>query len=97
MPAGPVEQQHGMRAWRHRLRNLRKMQGHGLRGATRQHESSAFAFGWTDRPEEGGGCGALIAWAMGRVPRFAQRRLIVFFWPRRALSHNQISSGRPCA
>jgi hypothetical protein len=41
------------------------MQGHGLRGATRQHESSAFAFGWTDRPEEVGGCGALIAWGYG--------------------------------
>ena len=29
--------------------------------------------------------------ARGRVPRFAQRRVILFFWPIRASSANQIS------
>ena len=29
--------------------------------------------------------------ALGRVPRFAQRRVILFFWPIRASSENQIS------
>jgi hypothetical protein len=29
--------------------------------------------------------------ALGRVPRFAQRRVILFFWPIRASSANQIS------
>jgi hypothetical protein len=29
--------------------------------------------------------------ALGRVPRFAQRRVILFFWPMRASSANQIS------
>ena len=29
--------------------------------------------------------------ALGRVPRFAQRRVILFFWPIRASSWNQIS------
>jgi len=29
--------------------------------------------------------------AMGRVPRLAQRRVILFFWPMRASSANQIS------
>jgi hypothetical protein len=37
--------------------------------------------------------------ALGRVPRLAQRRVILFFWPMRASSANQISivsrEGRP--
>src|SRR5215212_7411415 len=35
--------------------------------------------------------------ADGRVPRLAQRRVILFFWPTRASSANQISSGLPSA
>src|SRR5918995_1954157 len=35
--------------------------------------------------------------ADGRVPRLAQRRVILFFWPTRASSANQISSGLPLA
>ena len=35
--------------------------------------------------------------AEGRVPRLAQRRVILFFWPIRASSANQISSGLPSA
>jgi hypothetical protein len=31
--------------------------------------------------------------ADGRVPRRAQRRVILFFWPTRASSANQISTG----
>ena len=30
-----------------------------------------------------------------RVPRLAQRRVILFFWPTRASSSNQISTGVP--
>ena len=45
------------------------------------------------------GCGDLgeveaVRWsrgALGRVPRLAQRRVILFFWPMRASSANQIS------
>lgn len=33
----------------------------------------------------------------GRVPRLAQRRVILFFWPIRASSCHQISIGRPAA
>ena len=33
--------------------------------------------------------------AAGRVPRLAQRRVIMFFWPTRASSANQISIGLP--
>ena len=35
--------------------------------------------------------------AEGRVPRLAQRRVILFFWPIRASSANQISTGLPSA
>ena len=35
--------------------------------------------------------------AEGRVPRLAQRRVMLFFWPIRASSVNQISSGLPLA
>jgi hypothetical protein len=35
--------------------------------------------------------------AEGRVPRLAQRRVILFFWPTRASSANQISTGLPLA
>ena len=36
----------------------------------------------------------MVRWslgALGREPRFAQRRVILFFWPMRASSENQIS------
>jgi hypothetical protein len=33
--------------------------------------------------------------AAGRVPRRAQRRVMVFFWPTRASSQNQTSIGLP--
>jgi hypothetical protein len=35
--------------------------------------------------------------ADGRVPRLAQRRVILVVWPIRASSANQISRGRPSA
>jgi hypothetical protein len=35
--------------------------------------------------------------AAGRLPRRAQRRVILFFWPMRASSWNQISIGLPGA
>ena len=35
--------------------------------------------------------------ADGRLPRFAQRRVILFFWPIRASSWNQTSIGLPGA
>ena len=43
MPAGLIEQQHGMSPRRDRLRDLRQMQRHGLGRAARQHQAGAFA------------------------------------------------------
>ena len=37
----------------------------------------------------------LATGAEGRVPRFAQRRVILFFWPIRASSRHQISMAVP--
>jgi hypothetical protein len=58
--------------------------------------------GLVDQKDSAGGgfngCGDLrevhVRWsrgALGRVPRFAQRRVILFFWPIRVSSANQIS------
>ena len=57
-----------------------------------QDQSRAFALLRADRPEDVGRGGALVRGALGREPRLAQRRVILFFWPIRASSANQISS-----
>jgi hypothetical protein len=44
------------------------------------------AFFRTDRAEDVGRGGARVARAEGRVPRFAQPRVILSFWPTRALT-----------
>ena len=43
MPAGLVEQHHGMGAGRHGLRDLGQLQAHGLGGAAGQDETGALA------------------------------------------------------
>ena len=51
----------------------------------------ALAVPGTDRAEDIGGSGCWYFGALGRVPRLAQRRVILFFWPTRASSANQTS------
>ena len=54
-------------------------------------ERRALAVLGTDRAED---IGQAVRWsfgALGRVPRLAQRRVILFFWPTRASSANQTS------
>ena len=53
--------------------------------------SPALARGRADRSEDAGRCGSLIMWCRcpnlgGRVPRFAHRRVILFFRPVRAFA-----------
>jgi hypothetical protein len=67
------------------------MQIHRLGVAGRQDQGCALALLWADRAEDVGGSGALVAGCAWAVPRFAQRRVILFFWPIRASSANQIS------
>ena len=58
-------------------------------------QDKAGALAWTDGAEDVGPSGALVAGARGRVPRLAQRRVILFFWPIRASSWNQSSIFTP--
>jgi len=61
MPFRLIEQQHGMCARRYRLGDLGQMQVHRCGVAARQDESCAFALFGTDRAEDIGRGGALIA------------------------------------
>ena len=73
-----------------------QVQRHPLGRAARQHQASALAVSRADRAED---VGRAVLWfgAAGRVPRLAQRRVILFFCPIRASSANQISTGLPRA
>jgi hypothetical protein len=49
-----IEQDDGMGAGRHGLRDLGEVQGHGLCGAAGQHQTGTLAVIRTDRPEDVG-------------------------------------------
>ena len=71
--------------------DLGQVQVHRLGVAPRHDERRAFAVSGADRAEDIGRGGSLILGALGRVPRLAQRRVILFFWPTRGSSANQTS------
>ena len=60
MPAGLIEEQHGVRAGRDGLRDLGQVQAHHLGGAAGHDEARARSPCWADRAEEVGGGGALV-------------------------------------
>ena len=91
VPAGLIDQEDGVGAGRDSFGDFRQVQVHGLGVAGRQDQAGALALVWADRAEDVGGSGALVTLALGRVPRLAHRRVILFFWPMRASSANQIS------
>jgi len=77
-------------SWCDRLSNLREVHRLGVEG--RQDQGRALALLGADRAEDVDGGGALVtgsAWAGAAL--FAYRRVILFFWPIRASSENQIS------
>jgi aerobic carbon-monoxide dehydrogenase medium subunit len=78
VPAGLVEQQRNMAAGCDVGRDRSKMQVHHRRVAPRQDQADGLALLGADGAE-------------GRLPRLAQRRVILFFWPTRASSPNQTS------
>ena len=91
MPSGLIDQEHGVGTGRDDLGDLREVQVHRLGIAGRQNQGRALAILWADGAEDVGGSGALITRSAGTEPRFAHRRVILFFWPIRASSWNQIS------
>jgi hypothetical protein len=68
-----------------------EMQVHRFGVASGQDEGRAFAVLWADRAEDISRGGSLIFGWLGRLPRLAQRRVILFFWPTRASSANRTS------
>ena len=71
--------------------DLGQVQVHRLGVAAGQDEGCSLPVVRADGAEDIGRGGTLIAGRTGRVPRLAQRRVILFFWPIRASSANQIS------
>ena len=90
MPAGLIEED-GVLARSDLCCDFGEVEVHRLGVATRQDERRTFAFDRTNRAEYVGRGGALVVRRYGRVPRLAQRRVILFFCPMRASSANQIS------
>src|SRR5271165_5021813 len=91
MPAGLIEEQRSVRARRDLGGDFGQVQVHRLSVASGHDKGCALAVFGADRAEDIGGGGSLILGAFGRVPRLAQRRAILFFWPTRASSANQTS------
>ena len=95
VPSGPVHQHDPMGSGSHGLCDLRQVQAHRLRVASRQDQGRALTLLWADRPEDGDRARPLIMRGAGRGPRRAQRRAILFFWPTRASSCHHSSMGVP--
>ena len=94
MPAGAVEDDDGMGVGGDTA-DLGEMQVHGLGvdgGSTRPAPSAALR---ADRAEQVGPLVALVARWRGRVPALPRPGSASPFWPMRASSWNQISSGLP--
>ena len=84
MPSGPVEHEEGVASRRDVFGDFLQMQLHRLGVALGQDEADRLAFLGANRAENVGRGGELVARTEGRVPRFAQRRVILFFCPTRA-------------
>ena len=94
MPAGLIEQQHGVRAGGDVFGDFGEMQVHRIGVAFGQDERRALAVLGRDRAENIGRGGALILGRGRPRARFAQRLVSLFFWPTRASSANQIPMSR---
>ena len=79
MPSSLIHEQNGMGVGGDGLCNFGKVQVHRIGVAKGQDQPSAFALRGADRSEDVGRGRPLIVCAEGRVPRLAQRRVILFF------------------
>jgi len=82
-----------VRAWCDRAGDFRQMQS--MAAVCRMQDEPAPFLGRADGAEDVGRARPLIVRCDGRVPRHAQRLVILFFCPIRASSWNQISIGFP--
>jgi hypothetical protein len=92
MPAGLIDGERRMHAGRAIWVTISaRCRFHRFAIASQHAERGAFAVLGQIAPEM---YAEAVRWsfgALGRVPRLAQRRVILFFWPMRASSANQIS------
>jgi hypothetical protein len=95
VPARLIEQQHGVRAGGNDPGNLGQVQVHRLGGAARHDEPGPVPRAGQIAPKRSAEAVRWSFGAEGRVPRRAQRRVMVFFCPTRASSQNQTSIGLP--
>src|SRR5690348_8765467 len=93
MPSGLIEKDGGVRARRDLRGDLGQVQVHRLGVAARHDEGGAFALVRADRAENVGRSGSLVAWR-ARARSAPGPAAILFFWPIRASSANQISMSR---
>ena len=96
VPAGLIHQQHGMSARCDHSCNFNQMQVHALGIAPGQDQPGALAVPGADGTEDIAGGGPLVLQCRGSCaasgpPNRAQRRVILFFCPKRASSANQTS------
>lgn len=68
VPAGLIQEKHGMRLWRHSGSDLCQVQVHGGGIAEGQDEASALALAGADGSEDVGRNRALIVWCTGPRP-----------------------------
>ena len=91
MPSRLIDQKARVCARRDLRRDFGQVEVHRLGVASRHGERGSLAVLGTDRAED---IVEAVLWslgALGRVPRLAERRVFLFFWPTRASSANQIS------
>jgi hypothetical protein len=98
VPARLIDEEEGVRVRGDGERYLVEMQAHRLGVAERQDQARGLALGRADRAEDVGRAGPLIVRRRRPcVPRIAQRRVRLFFWPTRASSANHTSIRLPAA
>ena len=90
VPSGPVDDEYSVSAWCHQGRDFIKMPLHGLSVAAGQDKARTDTARGTDGTEDIGRLRALVPEPVGRLPRRAQRRVMVLTWPTRASSCHQI-------
>ena len=91
VPSGPVDDEYSVSAWCHQGRDFIKMPLHGLSVAAGQDKARTDTARGTDGTKDIGRLRALVPEPVGRLPRRAQRRVSMVFWPTRASSCHQIS------
>ena len=91
MPSGLIDEEDGVGSWCDCLGDFREVQVHRLGVADGQDQSYALSLLRADGAEDIGRCGSLIPRSARASAALGPPAVILFFWPIRASSWNQIS------